>query len=149
MNTAIVLQLMVFSRKQFNYAFPYFVCLHFAQGNKFIEVFFVKDAWRYVGRLEITVFGKHSKINNVIADPRATTRTSKGSSKNTKRDIMDAEVGVFRYINPGCKRFIRRCVCFCYHEKNFYNVPLISCSRSIASNSALKFPLPKDFAPFR
>ena len=31
----------------------------------------------------------------------------------------------------------------------FYNVPLASCSRSIASNNALKFPLPKLLAPLR
>src|SRR5579883_394638 len=30
-----------------------------------------------------------------------------------------------------------------------HNVPLISCSRSIASNSALKFPLPKLLEPWR
>jgi len=30
-----------------------------------------------------------------------------------------------------------------------YNVPLNSCSRSIASNNALKLPLPKLFAPWR
>src|SRR5262245_20489251 len=30
-----------------------------------------------------------------------------------------------------------------------YRLPLAACSRSIASNNALKFPLPNDFAPFR
>ncbi len=30
-----------------------------------------------------------------------------------------------------------------------YKFPLISCSLSKASNNALKFPLPKDFAPLR
>ena len=30
-----------------------------------------------------------------------------------------------------------------------YSVPLFSCSRSMDSNSALKFPLPKLFAPLR
>ena len=30
-----------------------------------------------------------------------------------------------------------------------YKLPRISCSLSIASNNALKFPLPKDFAPQR
>lgn len=34
-----------------------------------------------------------------------------------------------------------------YLELN-YKLPLNSCSLSIASNKALKFPLPKDFAPF-
>ena len=30
----------------------------------------------------------------------------------------------------------------------FYKVPLFSCSLSMASNSALKLPTPKDCAPF-
>jgi len=36
----------------------------------------------------------------------------------------------------------------CYTQDT-YNVPLNSCSLSIASNKALKFPLPKEVAPFR
>jgi hypothetical protein len=32
---------------------------------------------------------------------------------------------------------------------NYYNVPRNSCSRSMASNSALKLPLPKEVAPLR
>ncbi|MEN9323661.1 MAG: hypothetical protein RL699_1441 [Bacteroidota bacterium] len=33
--------------------------------------------------------------------------------------------------------------------KQFYNVPLFSCSRSIDSNKALKFPAPNPLAPMR
>jgi len=32
---------------------------------------------------------------------------------------------------------------------SLYRVPLSSCSLSMASKSALKFPFPNDFAPFR
>lgn len=35
-----------------------------------------------------------------------------------------------------------------YPEPWFYKVPLNSCSRSMASNNALKFPFPKEVAPF-
>lgn len=34
-------------------------------------------------------------------------------------------------------------------KKNPYRVPLEACSRSMASNKALKFPLPNDRAPLR
>jgi len=35
------------------------------------------------------------------------------------------------------------------HHCSFYKFPLASCSRSNASNKALKLPLPKLFAPLR
>jgi len=35
------------------------------------------------------------------------------------------------------------------YTQNTYNVPRNSCSRSMASNRALKFPLPKEVAPLR
>src|SRR5438034_2954222 len=39
---------------------------------------------------------------------------------------------------------IRHC-----RSSSFYKLPLAPCSRSMASNSALKLPLPKLFAPLR
>lgn len=35
------------------------------------------------------------------------------------------------------------------YEHSLHKFPLAACSRSIASNNALKLPLPKLFAPFR
>ena len=35
------------------------------------------------------------------------------------------------------------------HDRSVHKFPLAACSRSMASNSALKLPLPKLFAPLR
>jgi hypothetical protein len=36
-----------------------------------------------------------------------------------------------------------------FGEIMHYKLPLKACSRSMASNNALKFPFPKDLAPLR
>lgn len=45
---------------------------------------------------------------------------------------------------PGCTRLIIKVL-----TATDYKLPLSSCSRSIASNRALKLPAPKDRAPLR
>ncbi len=64
-----------------------------------------------------------------------------------RKDGIQTHAGVFA--TKVCRPPVFFRVIFSVIKSAFYKVPRNSCSRSMASKSALKFPFPNDRAPFR
>jgi hypothetical protein len=74
--------------------------------------------WKFKA-LKITVLGQNCQVHHIIADGGATPGIITIFFKDTKGYIVNAEIGIWRYIDPGSQDFIR----FCYHRMDFITYP--------------------------
>jgi hypothetical protein len=69
----------------------------------------MKGIWRNFKRLKIPVLGQDGQINNIVTNSGAASWANVIFLKNTERNIVNAEIGIVRDVDPGCFDFILPC----------------------------------------